>query len=40
MVLPERMSQEQATQVVDLVDIRQLVKENNYGFSPWGSQAA
>jgi hypothetical protein len=40
MVLPERISQEQATQVADLVDIRQLVKENNYGFSPLNSQAA
>jgi hypothetical protein len=40
MVLPERISQIQATQVADLVDIRQLVKENNYGFSPWNSQAA
>jgi hypothetical protein len=26
--------------VADLTDIRQLVKENNYGFSPWSSQAA
>ena len=40
MVLPERISQKQATQVADLADIRQLVKENNYGFSPWNSQAA
>jgi hypothetical protein len=40
MVLPERISQIQATQVADLVDIRQLVKEKNYGFSPWNSQAA
>jgi hypothetical protein len=38
--LPERISQKQATQVADLTDIRQLVKENNYGFSPWSSQAA
>ena len=40
MVLPERISAKQATQVADLTDIRQLVKENNYGFSPWSSQAA
>ena len=40
MVLPERIPQKQATQVTDLVDIRQLIKGNNYGFSPWSSQAA
>ena len=40
MVLPERISQKQATQVADLLDIQQLVKENNYGYSPWSSQAA
>ena len=39
MVLPERMKQ-QDTQKVNLSDIQQLVKENNYGWSPWNSQAA
>ena len=39
MVLPERTKQH-ATQVVDLTDIRQFVKENNYGYSPLNSQAA
>ena len=29
MVLPQRISQKQATQVADLVDIRQLIKGNN-----------
>ena len=38
-VLPERVEQ-QDTQNVNLSDIQQLVKENNYGWSPWNSQAA
>ena len=40
MVLLERISQKQATQVADLVDNHQLIKGNNYGFSPLSSQAA
>ena len=40
MVLSKRMSQIQATKVADLVDIRLLVTENNYGFNPWNLQAA
>ena len=40
MVLPERISQKQATQVADRVHIHQLIKGNSYGFNPWSSEAA
>ena len=37
MVIPERTSKKPITQSVDLVDIHELIKENNFGYCPWTS---